>query len=170
MRCLGRIGFFTGMILILLWVMPGCSTAGDVTSLPVEDGTLESAVSQGPEHSLLGMWDLFFEPVEGSVEIVRLRNVGFHADLTPMIIPPACGNCVVVVTISGDAPKGWVRVWGGPSGMYGENVATGYKDNVFVASKFWGTIDFDPGPAVDEHTSQGGADICLSKFPPGGDW
>ncbi len=74
----------------------------------------------------------------------------------------------VVIEISGVEHNGWVRVWGGLSGIFGEAVATDYKGNVFVASRFSGTIDFDPGPGVYEQTCPGSCDISLSKFTPTG--
>jgi hypothetical protein len=31
-------------------------------------------------------------------------------------------------------------------------------------------VDFDPGPGIDNHISNGGIDAFLSKIPPDGNW
>lgn len=36
--------------------------------------------------------------------------------------------------------------------------------NLIICGQFNGTVDFDPGPAVNAHTSAGGADIFLAKY------
>ena len=36
--------------------------------------------------------------------------------------------------------------------------------NLVICGQFNGTVDFDPGPAVNAHTSAGGADIFLAKY------
>jgi len=35
-----------------------------------------------------------------------------------------------------------------------------------VTGEFSGTVDFDPGPGIDIHTSNGDFDVFLSKFTP----
>jgi hypothetical protein len=39
-----------------------------------------------------------------------------------------------------------------------------------VTGNFYGTVDFDPGWGIDNHTSNGDDDVFLSKFPPDGNW
>jgi len=64
----------------------------------------------------------------------------------------------------------WARSWGGGNNDYGNGVAIDGSGNAFVTGGFRENVDFDPGPGVDEHTSNGGHDIFLSKFPPDGNW
>jgi hypothetical protein len=71
----------------------------------------------------------------------------------------------------------WARTWGGqnPSNYdRGNSVGIDASGCVFVTGYFYGTVDFDPGPGVDNHTSGYGffsvsADAFLSKFDPAGD-
>jgi len=42
------------------------------------------------------------------------------------------------------------------------------QGNVYVTGVFTGTVDFDPGPGVDEHTSAGSKDVFLTKLDTGG--
>jgi hypothetical protein len=65
----------------------------------------------------------------------------------------------------------WARTWGGPD-FYprGSSVAIDGSGNAFVTGYFRGTVDFDPGACADNHTSNGGGDVFLSKFPPDGNW
>jgi len=66
--------------------------------------------------------------------------------------------------------KGWARTWGGPSWDKGYGVATDGNSNVYVTGWFIGTVDFDPGSAVDEHTANSSYDIFLSKFDSNGEF
>jgi hypothetical protein len=63
----------------------------------------------------------------------------------------------------------WARTWGGSSQDRGNGVAADGSGNVYVTGSFGDTVDFDPAAAgVDNHTSNGGSDIYLSKFDPSG--
>ena len=64
----------------------------------------------------------------------------------------------------------WARTWGGINWDYGWSVATDSSDNAYVTGYFAETVDFDPGPGVDNHISNGDNDAFLSKFPPDGNW
>ncbi len=65
--------------------------------------------------------------------------------------------------------KGWVRTWGGGSDEYCGGVAIDGSGNAYVTGRFGRAADLDPGPGVDEHTSNGESDIFLSKFDSEGD-
>jgi len=62
----------------------------------------------------------------------------------------------------------WARTWGAGSGDSGHGVAVDGSGNVYVTGGFSGTVDFDPGSGVDNHTLNGGDDVFLSKFDPSG--
>ena len=68
----------------------------------------------------------------------------------------------------------WALAWGGEDAGKWEDRALGLaldnNGNCYVAGMFEGTSDFYPGPGIDEHTSNGGTDAYLAKFPPDGNW
>jgi len=59
---------------------------------------------------------------------------------------------------------GWARTWGSTSSDLGNACATDQLGNMYVLGTYQGTVDFDPGPGIDNHTSNGGRDIFLSKL------
>ena len=64
----------------------------------------------------------------------------------------------------------WVRGWGGTYEDVGMEVYASGLNDIFITGYYYDTVDFDPGPDVDEHTSIGQRDIFLSKFTPDGEW
>jgi hypothetical protein len=64
----------------------------------------------------------------------------------------------------------WARTWGGSGGVNNNGVTVDDSGNVYVTGLFYGAVDFDPGPGVDEHTSNGVGDIHLTKFDSDGDF
>jgi hypothetical protein len=64
----------------------------------------------------------------------------------------------------------WARTWAGTDQEYGQTVATDSSDGIYVAGRFGGTADFDPGPGIDNHTSSGAIDIFLTKFDSAGNF
>ena len=53
---------------------------------------------------------------------------------------------------------------------HGYGVTADDPGNVYVTGSFWSTVDFDPGPGTDEHSSSGWDDAFLSKFDANGDF
>ena len=70
----------------------------------------------------------------------------------------------------------WLREWSGtPKNYVGcYCVAVNLAGDIYTGGEFMYTVDFNPGPGVDEHTSNGNCydayDAYLSKFPPDGNW
>lgn len=60
--------------------------------------------------------------------------------------------------------SGWARSWGDPINCQGWGTDVNSAGNIYVTGNFDGTADFDPGPGIENHTSNGGVDIFLSKF------
>ncbi len=66
----------------------------------------------------------------------------------------------------------WARTWGEPGD--GEIAACGLAvddlDNIYASGQFYETVNFDPGPGMDEFTAIGADDIFLVKYSPEGDY
>ncbi len=60
----------------------------------------------------------------------------------------------------------WARTWGGCP----YNVAVDGFGNPCVVGQFYGRVDFDPGPGVDEHKALGNSDCFLSRFDHDGEF
>ncbi|OGD73286.1 hypothetical protein A3K29_04090 [Candidatus Collierbacteria bacterium RIFOXYB2_FULL_46_14] len=59
----------------------------------------------------------------------------------------------------------WTKTWGGDSHDRPEIVSFNNDyTNIYVYGRFFSTPDFDPGAGTDNHTSNGGYDIFLTKF------
>jgi hypothetical protein len=75
----------------------------------------------------------------------------------------------------------WIRYlsWFNSSGAYSHSLildpsfdgsAFDQCDNIYTVGAFQLTVDFNPGPGVDEHTSNGDRDVFLTKYLPDGSW
>jgi hypothetical protein len=62
----------------------------------------------------------------------------------------------------------WAKTWGGSDSDNGYGVAVDGSGNAYVTGFFQSTVDFDPGPGVDNHTPNAGCDAFLSKFDSAG--
>jgi hypothetical protein len=61
----------------------------------------------------------------------------------------------------------WAYRWGAESSDGAFDVSTDSFQNVYVTGYFTMTIDFDPGPGIEEHSANG-IDVYLSKFDASG--
>jgi hypothetical protein len=64
----------------------------------------------------------------------------------------------------------WANSWGGSSRDWSYGVGFNQDGKVFVSGYFNSTVDFYPGPCIEEHTANNCEDIFLVKFWPGGIW
>ena len=58
----------------------------------------------------------------------------------------------------------WTKTMGGAGDDRGYSAAVDGSGNVYVTGYFYETVDFDPGPGTDNHTSAGIQDIFLTKI------
>jgi hypothetical protein len=63
----------------------------------------------------------------------------------------------------------WVKTWGGLGDDTAEAIALDFGGFLSVVGSFQLTVDFDPGPAIVNVTSNGGYDAYLSEFANDGD-
>jgi hypothetical protein len=67
----------------------------------------------------------------------------------------------------------WACTWGGDGDDYPNSVAVDGSGNACVSGRFLATVDFDPGPGVDEHKCSGGYysfNVFLSKLDTNGNF
>ena len=64
----------------------------------------------------------------------------------------------------------WCRTWGGVGSDQSNKLSIDNENNVYVAGQFRELVDFDPGPGIDERSSNGGKDVFLSKFSADGNF
>ncbi len=58
----------------------------------------------------------------------------------------------------------WAESFGGTDYDYSQSITTDVAGNVYTTGFFKGTVDFDPGSGVDNHTSVGESDIFIQKL------
>ncbi len=58
----------------------------------------------------------------------------------------------------------WVLTWGGEYEEQTDCMTIDAFDNIYTGGRYGATVDFDPGPGVDEHTVQNYVGSFLSKF------
>ncbi len=61
-----------------------------------------------------------------------------------------------------------VLTWGNDQYDEGSGLAVDGFGNILVTGTFYGTVDFDPGPGVEERTSEEGQDVYVCKFDSSG--
>jgi hypothetical protein len=73
-------------------------------------------------------------------------------------------NDVFLCKYTPDGVYKWGHYWGSTGDDYGRSIASDSYGNIYVIGNFRNTVDFDPGPGVNEKTSNGDRDCFLSKF------
>ncbi|MCP4710550.1 MAG: hypothetical protein GY869_18150 [Planctomycetes bacterium] len=71
---------------------------------------------------------------------------------------------VYVLQLDVDGGYGWAQTWGGAGNDEPYGLAIDPGDNILVTGRFQQTVDFDPTADVDEHTSNGGWDVFVTKL------
>jgi len=157
-------------------------------------GTVDFDPGSGvDDHTSEGIGDVFLSKFDSSGDFIWARTWGGSGDDEGYGVAVDGSGCIYVTgyfrgtvdfdpgsgvdnhTSNGEAdvflsvfdPSGafkWARTWGGSYADEGLGAAVDGSGNVYVTGWFRGTVDFDPGSGVDDHTSNGSRDIFLSKF------
>lgn len=64
----------------------------------------------------------------------------------------------------------WAKSFGGPGQEYSREIRSDHLGNIHISGSFVDTVDFDPGPAFDNHSSMGNNDVFISKFDQNGNY
>lgn len=75
-----------------------------------------------------------------------------------------------VTKVYTDGSYAWTYTVGGPSSESAEGVAVDLSGTVFITGYFNDTVDFDPGPTSDPHSSMPRADIFVTVLQPDGSY
>jgi len=75
-------------------------------------------------------------------------------------------NAALFEAAGGDEPfdYGWTATMGGGGNDESFDVITDVSGNVFITGNYFKTVDFDNSTGTDEHTSNGSADIYITKL------
>ncbi len=65
----------------------------------------------------------------------------------------AGGQDIFLTRINADGSYGWTKTMGGPDDDNGFSVAVDGSGDLYVTGYFRGTVDFDPGDGMDNHTA-----------------
>ena len=88
---------------LLIFLVLGCSSTGQNPATPQNQiSELLLGRDVNSEHSLWGIWDIHFDLQGLTAEIEPKRNVMGHFNITDMILPPACLDCLDINVISFD--------------------------------------------------------------------
>jgi len=80
------------------------------------------------------------------------------------------GGDIFVSKFNSSGEFQWARTWGGADDDYGKGIAADSSGNSYVTGWFRHLADFDPGPGVDEHSSDAEDELYLSKFDTSGNF
>lgn len=81
----------------------------------------------------------------------------------------ALAICLTTILNAQTLNSEWTVKSGGSDADVGEAIQTDSNGNIYVAGRFLGTADFDPGPLVESVMAQGGEDIFIQKLDQNGD-
>jgi Secretion system C-terminal sorting domain len=79
---------------------------------------------------------------------------------------------VYIAKYTSSAQFVWIQQFGGTSNEFARKIKTGKNNELVVTCNFEGTVDFDPGPGVNNITSAGSTDVFIARIYTDGvlDW
>ncbi len=79
-------------------------------------------------------------------------------------------NDIFITKYDTDGKYLWVKAIGGTGLDRGADIAVDASGSVYVTGRFADTVDFDPGGNVENHVSNGNADIFITKYDTEGNY
>jgi len=77
---------------------------------------------------------------------------------------------VYIIKLAADGSYKWTRTFGAEGTESGRGIALSPDSLLAVTGGFHLTVDFDPSEGVDEHTSNGGWDVFMTRLTTEGDY
>ncbi len=88
---------------ILALLVIGCSDrGGESATAPDVPDLSPVAANADSQRMLWGMWNIHFDTAELSVTVEPIRNTQAHFNITDMLLPPACDDCLEITVNSFD--------------------------------------------------------------------
>ena len=78
--------------------------------------------------------------------------------------------CTITYSFGQQANFEWAKQMGSSFNENGRSIKVDASGNVYTTGRFYGTVDFDPGPGTNNLTAQGGADVFVQKLDPSGNF
>lgn len=75
---------------------------------------------------------------------------------------------IFIAKFDGGGAFSWAKSFGAFASDWGNAVSIDPSGNILITGYFWGTVDFDPGPGVNNLTSAGDLDVFILKADPSG--
>ncbi|MCP4712174.1 MAG: hypothetical protein GY869_26420, partial [Planctomycetes bacterium] len=109
---------------------------------------------------------------DGSVLVTGTYKgtVDFNPTAAVEIYTSKGSNDIFLTRLYADGSYAWTASYGSNILDAGKGVATDSENNILLTGYFSKTVDFDPTPSVDEHTSKGSSDVFVTKLHPNGSY
>jgi len=138
----------------------------DIFVFPRADGaaTDEGRLFDGDDHT----------PSLGQIDAISFAGSATVAGTRPPVIESNGGGDAAWISHEENTDAPGTVIWGTgvfiPTGsQLSSSEVIDASGNVYATGFFQGTVDFDPGAGVDEHTAFGGFDIFVTKLDSAGD-
>ncbi len=89
------------LILAALFLLLATGCSGGATE-PISPPVEPIAAVFESNRVLWGMWDISFDTEALTVDVMPVRNAGAHFDVTGMVLPPECDDCISIYVQSFD--------------------------------------------------------------------
>ena len=85
------------VMLCLILLFLGCSHQKYDPTVPSGDILLTLNKELESQHKLWGLWEVRLDLTTFSASLEPMRSSNIHHNITPMLLPPACNNCIFFV-------------------------------------------------------------------------
>ena len=157
--------FFSTMIVTLL-LLPGCgagsNSAGNALAVNPDMQSIDQAVERagsGNEHQLWGCYNFSFDPESLSIKPVPSRGADVHFNVTGLLQPPACDDCLTIDVLEFTPANHYVKL---KITIKNHTQLTGYDVRGIMVTDISGIRLLNP----DSHTDlwDDGGDITINPF------